>query len=200
MKKIVFSFAFAILSLVAVQAQTLKPGDKAPNFSLKNVDGKTVSLSDYKKEKGVIVIFSCNTCPYVVAYEDRMIELHRKFSKLGYPVIAINPNNPEVSKGDSFEAMQVRAKEKAFPFAYLFDEKQEIFPKYGATRTPEVFLLKKVKKEFVVAYTGTIDDNYKDKNEVKEKYLENAVNAVKEGKTPVPATTKAIGCGIKVKK
>ena len=200
MKKILFTLALIASVVLFAEAQSIKPGEKAPTFSLKGVDGKTVSLSDYNKEKGVILIFSCNTCPYVVAYEDRIIELHNKFAPNGFPVVAINPNNPELSEGDSFEAMQKRAKEKSFPFPYLFDAKQEIFPKYGATRTPEVFLLKNTGNGFEVAYTGTIDDNYKDANEVKEKFVENAVKAVLKGTTPETATTKAIGCGIKVKK
>ena len=200
MRKIIFAFAFIAMAMLSANAQALQPGAKAPSFSLKGVDGKTVSRSDYNDSKGVILIFTCNTCPYVVAYEDRMIALHNKFAPKGYPVVTINPNDPELSKGDSYEAMQQRAKEKSFPFPYLFDEKQEIFPKYGATRTPEVFLLKKVNDEFIVVYTGTIDDNYKDESEVKEKFAANAVKATMKGETPNPATTKAIGCTIKVKK
>ncbi len=173
-------------------------GDVATDFRLKNVDGKMVSLSDYKDAKGYIVIFSCNTCPYVVAYEDRMIELDRKYKSKGYPVIAINPNNPKLSPGDSFENMQVRAKEKGFSFPYVFDEKQEIFPQYGATRTPHVYLLEKTSKGNVVRYIGAIDDNFKDAGAVKEKFLENAVDALLSKKEVPVKTTKAIGCTIKV--
>lgn len=172
-------------------------GDLAADFKLKNVDGKMVSLSDFKDAKGYIVIFSCNTCPYVVAYEDRMNELDQKYKSKGYPVIAINPNNPELSPGDSFEKMQVRAKEKGFTFPYVFDEKQEVFPQYGATRTPHVYLLEKTSKGNVVRYIGTIDDNYRDATAVKEKFLENAVDALLNKKEIPVKTTKAIGCTIK---
>lgn len=173
-------------------------GDVATDFSLKNVDGKMVSLEDYKDAKGYIVIFSCNTCPYVVAYEDRMIELHNKYNKKGFPVIAINPNNPKLSPGDSYEKMQERSKEKNFPFAYVFDAKQEIFPQYGATRTPHVYLLEKTTKGNVVRYIGAIDDNFKDASAVKETFLENAINALMNKKEVPVKTTRAIGCTIKV--
>lgn len=200
MRKIFITLALFASVVMLTEAQSIKPGEKAPAFSLKGVDGKTVSLSDYNKEKGVILIFSCNTCPYVVAYEDRIIELHNKFAPKGFPVVAINSNNPELSKGDSFEEMKKKARDKSFTFPYLFDEKQDIFPKYGATRTPEVFLLKNTGNGFEVVYTGTIDDNYKSAGEAKEKYVENAVKAVLKGISPEIPVTKAIGCGIKVKK
>lgn len=174
-------------------------GDVATDFKLKNVDGKMVSLADYKEAKGFIVIFSCNTCPYVVAYEDRMIDLHNAYAPKGFPVIAINPNDPEVSPGDSFEKMQERAKEKNFPFAYVFDEKQEVYPQYGATRTPHVYLLEKTDKGNIVRYIGAIDDNFRDASAVQERFLENAIDAIlNKEKVPVK-TTRAIGCTIKVK-
>lgn len=175
----------------------LKIGDTAPDFRLKNVDGKMVSLADYKDAKGYIVIFSCNHCPFVIKYEDRMIALHREFAPKGYPVIAINPNDPEVQPADSFDKMVERAKEKNFPFAYLFDEGQKVFPQYGATRTPHVFLLDKQRK---VRYIGAIDDNVEDPDKVEEQYLANAIIALENGLDPDPAFTKAIGCTIKVKK
>lgn len=174
-------------------------GDAATDFKLKNVDGKIISLADYKDVKGYIVIFSCNTCPYVVAYEDRMIELHHTYSKKGFPVIAINPNDPELSPGDSFEKMQERAKEKKFPFAYLFDEKQEVFPQYGATRTPHVYLLEKTNEGNIVRYIGAIDDNFKDATAVQERFLENAIDAILKNEEIPVKTTRAIGCTIKVK-
>ena len=96
----------------------MKVGDTAPDFALKNIDGKTVSLADYTNAKGYVVIFTCNTCPYAVMYEQRIIELHDKYAAKGYPVIAINPNDPDVKPGDSFEKMQQRAAAKEFPFIY----------------------------------------------------------------------------------
>ncbi len=176
-------------------------GDKASDFSLKNVDGSTVSLSDYSKAKGVVVVFTCNHCPFAVAYQDRLIAIDKKYKEKGYPVIAINPNDPEIVPGDSYKEMQKRAKEKSYSFPYLFDEKQEVFKQYGATRTPHVFLLQKNSTgEPIVKYIGTIDDNYEDADAVTQTYLTDALDALIAGKNPDPNFTKAIGCTIKVKK
>lgn len=173
-------------------------GDTAADFSLKNVDGKMVSLSDFENAKGFLVIFTCNTCPYSVAYEDRINALDAKYKPLGVPVIAINPNNPEKKPGDSFAAMKTRAEEKGFTFPYLLDEGQKIYPQYGATRTPHVYLLEKTLKGNVVKYMGAIDDNNRDASEVEEKFVENAVDSMLAGKEIKTTTTRAIGCSIKV--
>lgn len=172
-------------------------GDYASDFALPNIDGKTVSLSDFKEAKGFLVIFTCNTCPYAVAYEDRIIALDKKYKTLGVPVIAINPNNPEIQPKDSFTHMQKRAEEKGFTFPYLLDEGQEVYPKYGATRTPHVFLLEKTDKGNLVRYIGAIDDNYGDPASVKQRYVEMAVDAMLNGGDIDPTTTRAIGCSIK---
>ncbi|CAM1351277.1 AhpC/TSA family protein [Tenacibaculum ascidiaceicola] len=177
-----------------------KIGDEASDFALKNIDGKMVSLADYKEAKGFIVVFTCNMCPYSVANEDRLIALDKKYKQKGFPVIAINPNDPEVSKGDSFEAMKVRAKEKGFTFPYLFDEGQKVYPKYGATRTPHVYILNKKKGRLIVEYIGAIDDNTRDENNVKERFVENAVEALLKGEKPTKTDTRAIGCSIKDKR
>lgn len=199
MKRMIVILATTLLA-TSLFAQGLKVGDKAPDFRLKNVDGKMVSLSDYGKAKGFIVIFSCNHCPYVKAYEDRMIDLHKKYEPKGFPVIAINSNDPEVVPEDSFDKMVERAKQKKFPFVYLFDEGQKVYPQYGAARTPHVYVLSKQGKDFIVEYIGAIDDNYKEPSEVKEKYVEQAVDALLAGKKPSTTETKAVGCTIKVKK
>lgn len=190
-----------MLCVLSLNAQPVAIGSVAPGFSLKNVDGTTVSLSDYAKEKGVMVIFSCNPCPYALAYEDRIISLHNEFAPQGVPVVLINSNDPVQQPADSFEEMKKRAAEKNYPFPYLVDEGQHVYPAYGATRTPELFLLKNEGDgKFVVAYSGTVDDNYKDAAAVKMPYAANAIRAILAGKTPDPATTVAVGCGIKAKK
>lgn len=198
--KRLFLMLMATFMVAGLYAQGLKIGDKAPDFRLKNVDGKMVSLADYTQAKGFIVIFSCNHCPFVKAYEDRMIALHEKYASKGFPVIAINSNDPEVVPEDSFDKMVERAQQKKFPFVYLFDEGQKIYPLYGAARTPHVYILSKRANDLVVEYIGTIDDNYKDASAVKEKYVENAVDALLSGKKPAVTETKAVGCSIKVKK
>lgn len=174
----------------------LAVGDIAPDFSLKNVDGKMVSLESLGDVNGYIVIFTCNHCPYAVMYEDRLIALHETYAAKGYPVVAINPNDPAVMPEDGFEEMKVRADEKKFPFVYLFDGAQKLYPQYGATRTPHVYLLDKERK---VQYIGAIDDSPKDESAVEEKYLEKAITALSKGEKPDPNFTKAIGCSIKKK-
>ena len=174
-----------------------KVGDVATGFKLKNVDNKMVSLSDYADAKGFIVIFTCNHCPYAKAYESRIIGLNHKYASQGYPVIAINPNDPKVEPQDSFEGMQQRAKEKGFTFPYLFDEGQKIYPLYGATRTPHVFVLQKENGKNIVRYIGAIDDNYADASDVSHKYVEEAVDALLSNKPVAQSSTVAIGCSIK---
>jgi peroxiredoxin len=174
-----------------------KIGDKAEDFSLKNVDGKMVSLASLPNTKGFIIVFTCNGCPYAQAYEQRIIDLHKKYAPQGYPVVAINPNDATAATADSYEKMQQRAKSKKYPYVYLLDEKQEVFPKFGATRTPQVYVLDKDK---IVKYMGGIDDNADDASAVKVKYVENAIEAIKASKTPDPTSTKAIGCSIKKKR
>ncbi len=174
-----------------------KVGDLAEDFSLKNIDETMVSLSDYKDAKGFIIAFTCNTCPYAVMYEDRIIALNEKYASKGYPVIAIMPNNTDVKPGDNFDAMKSRAKSKGFTFPYLIDEKQDVYPKYGATKTPHIFILQKTSKGNVVQYIGAIDDNYKDASAVNTKYVENAVDALLNGKKVKQTETRAIGCSIK---
>jgi len=196
--KTMLTFLFALMSLSVIQAQGYKVGDKASDFKLKNVDGKYVSLSDFPDAKGFVVIFTCNHCPFAKAYQDRIIEIDKTYKTKGYPVIAINPNDPKIVPEDSFEAMVQRSKEKDYTFPYLFDENQTIYKMYGATRTPHVFLLKKDKtKGLEVKYIGTIDDNYQDPAAVKQKYLANAIDALLADKLPNPDFTKAIGCSIK---
>jgi len=174
-----------------------KIGDSATDFQLKGVDGKMVSMSDYLDAKGFIVIFTCNTCPYSVRYEDRIIALNKKYKEKGFRVIAINPNDPSVSNGDSFKAMQKRAKDKGFTFPYLVDEGQKIYPQYGANKTPHVFVLNKESDLFKVAYIGAIDNNSYDARSANIKYVEDAVDALLANKTPQVTNTVAVGCSIK---
>ena len=174
-----------------------QPGDKATDFKLKSVDGKNYSMSDYKDAKGFIVVFTCNTCPFAVKYEDRVNALAKKYKPKGYVLLAINSNDPEVQPDDTFPKMQAKAKAEGFVFPYLVDEGQKIYPQYGATKTPHVFLLD---KNLIVKYIGAIDDNPDDAPAVKEKYLENAIASLESGRDPSPSVTKAIGCSIKAKK
>lgn len=176
-----------------------KIGDEAADFNLKNIDDQMVSLANFKDAKGFIVIFTCNHCPYAKAYEDRIVALNNKYATLGYPVVAINPNDPSVQPEDSFDAMKIRAKEKNFTFPYLFDEGQKIYPQFGATKTPHVFILNKENNKNIVKYIGTIDNNYEDANAVTERYVDAAIDALLAGKEIEQTTTVAVGCTIKTK-
>lgn len=194
MKKLPVLLLLMAFGLILSAQEGYKVGDVATDFSLKNVDNTMKSLESYPDAKGYIVVFTCNHCPFSVLYEDRLINIHNKYAAKGYPVIAINPNDPKASTGDSFEKMIERSNEKEFPFDYLFDDGQKIYPQYGATRTPHVFLLDANR---VVKYIGAIDDNARDAESVGVKYLEDAIEALMEGKDPEISFTKAIGCTIK---
>ena len=193
-------FTVFALSAITLSAQPISVGSIAPDFSLKNIDGSTISLSDYSNEKGVMVIFSCNPCPYVIAYEDRIIDLHNRYASQGYPVVLINPNDAEKQPVDSMDEMRKRADDKNYPFPYLKDEDQSVYQAYGASKTPEIFLLKNNGDgNYTVVYTGTVDDNYKDASSVNVSYASNAVEALLKGENPDPASTVAIGCTIVAK-
>lgn len=198
MKKLTLTTMMVLMAAVLLHAE-IKPGENAIPFSLKNVDGTTVSLSDYNDQKGVILIFTCNPCPFAKAYEQRIIQLHRKYADEGFPVVTINPNDDELSPEDTFENMKKRAADKSYPFPYLKDETQEIYKAYGATRTPHVFLLQNDGGTFKVAYVGAIDDNAMDASSVGQRYLEKAIGALMAGELPEPTYTKAVGCTIKTK-
>jgi peroxiredoxin len=188
------------------KTQGYQVGDEAIGFSLKNASntitgiGETVSLKDYKNSDGYIIIFTCNHCPFAKAYEDRIIDLHKKYAPKGYPVIAINPNDAVSYPDDNYANMKVRSKEKGFNFAYLHDVTQKVATAYGATKTPHVYLLEKKGDKNYVRYIGAIDDNTYTPEEVTEKYLENAVDALISGKKVEKNFTRAVGCSIKWKK
>ncbi len=174
-------------------------GDTVKDFSLKNIDGKMVSLSDYKSAKGFIVTFTCNTCPYANGYETRIMDLDKKYASKGFPVIAINPNDVERVPEDSMEAMKIRSTEKGYTFPYLRDDSQEVAQTFGATKTPHVYVLSNKGGIFTVEYIGAIDDNPNDPDHVDQRYVADAVDALIAGKSPSVKEKRAIGCTIKWK-
>lgn len=175
----------------------IHPGDKAPNFSLLGTDGKMHTLPELKGIHGCLVIFTCNHCPFSQAYETRIIQLHKRYAPKGIPVIAINPNDSLREPDDSYSNMVARSHVKKYPFHYLADFSQAIALAYGATRTPHLFLLD---AQGVIQYIGSIDDNFEEPENVKEKYVEQAIEELLAGRTITRPITKAIGCGIKWKK
>ena len=170
---------------------------KAPDFSLKGTDGKTYSLASFKDAKALVVVFSCNHCPYVKAYEDRMVAIQRDYQAKGVRFAVINSNDDKNYPEDSFEKMVSRAKEKGFNFPYLRDDSQNVARAYGATHTPHLFVFGPDRH---LAYTGKIDDNWENPSAVKQHFLRSALDAIVAGRKPDPSETHAIGCTIKWKK
>lgn len=192
------ALCFVLLSgfILRPLADGYNVGDKAADFKLRNIDGKMVSLADNKAAKGYIVVFTCNTCPFAKAYESRIVDLNTKYAPKGYPVVAINPNDPAVAPGDSYADMQ----KKKYAFPYLVDDNQQVAKAFGATRTPHLYVLTKKGADFVVSYIGAIDDNSEDAKLAKTKYVENAMTEILAGKPATTSSTKAIGCTIKWKR
>jgi peroxiredoxin len=169
-------------------------GARAVPFSLIGVDDRTHSLADYAEKPVLVVIFSCNHCPYVRAWEDRMVALQAEYAARGVQFLVINANDPAKYPEDDFPSMKRRAAEKGFNFPYLYDETQEIARAYGATRTPEVFVFD---SERLLRYHGAIDDNHENPQAVTRHYLREALDAVLSGTQPAAAQTPPVGCTIK---
>ena len=174
----------------------LKPGDHWIPFTLPGVDHRQHALTDFDDKQAIAVIFSCNHCPYVRAWEDRMVQIQADYAAKGVQLIAINANDARKYPDDSFSKMKDRAEEKGFNFPYLYDETQQIARAYGAERTPEVFLFD---KSGVLRYHGAIDDNFEGPDAAKHHYLRAALDAVLTSREPDTAQTAPVGCTIKWK-
>lgn len=200
--KNVFPLLFALLFASGLFAQKgYAPGERIAEFSLQDaVSGRSVSLQDYADRKGLIVVFTCNSCPYAKAYEQRIMALERDFGVMGYPVIAVNPNDPGRVPEDRPEAMKERAEERGYTFPYLIDAKQKLAQRFAAGKTPELYLLKKRKDGgFELVYHGAIDDSPMNPEGAKKHYVADAIRALESGRTPMPESSPAIGCTIKWK-
>jgi peroxiredoxin len=199
MRIIALLFCFLLISCSQSNEiiTTLEPGDTAPGFTLKNVDGEMVSPEDYPDAKGFVVVFTCNTCPVAQEYEDRLIALGRKYNSRGYPLLAINPNPPGFFSGESYKKMQKKAKTKGFSFPYLYDEGQKVTNQYGARVTPHIFLLKKEGSGYKVAYTGALDNDTWNRMPEKTLFVENAIAHLEAGEEIKVPLTKAVGCEVK---
>lgn len=195
------ALALGILASVAAADDAVKGlaiGSPVPmaGYKLKNVDGSEITLKEVMGQKGTLVVFTCNHCPFAQAWEERIVKLGNEYSTKGIGVIAVNSNDPEVVPDDGFEAMQTRAKERKMTYPYAVDRGSKLAEAFGATRTPEAFLFDAGGK---LVYHGTIDDNYKEADKVTKNFLKDALAAVSEGKAVTTAETKSIGCGIKFK-
>jgi len=177
--------------------ENLKLGLPAPDFNLIGVDDKNYSLSSFADKEALIIIFSCNHCPYVKAYEGRMKQIEEGYSGKGVAIVAINSNDAVNYPEDSFEEMKKRADIENFNFVYLRDEEQSIAKAYNATHTPEIFLFDKERK---LAFHGKIDDNWQESDKVVNNYLRDALDELLERKEISVPETFTIGCTIKWKK
>ena len=164
---------------------------------LKGVDGKEVTVADLAGKNGTLVVFTCNACPWVKKWENRIAAIGNAAVKRGIGVVAINANDPSLNAEDSYEEMVKRAKKLGLKFPYTVDATSDVARAYGATRTPEAFLFDASGK---LVYHGTIDDNANDAKAVKQSYLRQAVDAVAAGKAVPMAETKSLGCSIKFRK
>ena len=200
-------FALLLLPLIAitfgciwqangVSNDLLQIGDSAPltNYKMEDISGLEVDLASLQKENGLVVIFSCNTCPFVIAWEDRYNLIAEQCNKSNVGLVAVNSNEAKREGDDSKEAMKSHAKEKGYNFKYVVDANSELAKAFGATKTPQVFLLD---KDLKLVYTGAIDDNLKNVEKVEHYYLKDAINNLIAGKKIDPNVTKALGCSIK---
>lgn len=176
--------------------KTLSLGSKIPEFDLPAIDDKDYNLNSFKESEGLVIIFSCNHCPYVQAYEGRMKSIQDEYKDKGITVIAINPNDATTHPDDSFENMKKRAAEQKFNFLYLRDEAQTAAKAFDATHTPEIFLFDKERK---LKYHGRIDDNWQEPDKAVNKYLKNAIDEMLDGKEVSVPETYSIGCTVKWK-
>jgi peroxiredoxin len=174
--------------------RSLQPGEHAPDFSLPAVDGSTYTLASFAGKPLLIVVFSCNHCPYVQAYEDRLVGIQRDYAAQGVQLVAINSNDDRNYPEDSFEQMVQRAKHKGYNFPYLRDTSQAVARSFGATHTPHLFVFDRQRR---LRYTGKIDDNWQQPRAVTQHYLRDALEAILHDSDPANPITHAIGCTIK---
>lgn len=174
----------------------MKTGDPAPAFSLPGTDGRSHSLAGFSGKAVLVVVFSCNHCPYVQAYEDRLVAVQHDYAGRGVQLVAINSNDDVNYPEDSFEQMVARAKARGFNFPYLRDASQRVARAYGATHTPQLFVFD---RERALRYTGKIDDNWQHPQAVTRRYLRDVIDALLADRAPAESQTHAIGCTIKWK-
>ncbi|HZY70030.1 MAG TPA: thioredoxin family protein [Thermoplasmata archaeon] len=172
----------------------LHPGDPAPDFDLPNVDGKRVKMHDYDRDPFLLVVFWCNHCPYVQAWEGRMLELARRYRSKGVATVLINANDPVAYPDDRPERMVERARSKSYPAPYLWDETQSVAHAYGALVTPHPMLFDRDRR---LLFQGRIDDNNDHPDAVKHRFLEAALDAAIAGKRPEPTERSVLGCSVK---
>lgn len=171
----------------------LHPGDLAPEFALPDVDGRTHRLSDFR-QRFLLVTFWCNHCPYVQAWESRLIDLGRRYGPKGVDFVLINANDDRAYPADGIEGMRDRAKEKGYPFPYLRDASQDVARAYGALVTPHPMLFDRERR---LVFQGRIDDSHDRPERVKERFLESALDHALSGRPVNPPELPVLGCTVK---
>ncbi|TAE33561.1 MAG: thioredoxin family protein [Cytophagales bacterium] len=201
-----FGLTLVALSLVATLSMAQTPvakgyavGDVVADFQVRNIDNQFIALNKYANQKGIVVVFMANHCPFAKAYEDRLMAIHNRFAPQGFPVLAVQASDVAAYPEDAYETVQSRSRERGFPFPYTIDEIQAVARAFGATRTPQVFVLTVANGKFVVRYSGAIDDNPQDAAGVQKRHLEDALNSLLAGQSVTTNTTRPIGCAIKWK-
>ena len=194
----IFVLALFVLAFAPAITEELEIGKKAPKTELKmkDVSGKQLSLNDMKGKNGLLVVFSCNTCPWVINWQDRYNEIHELARKNNVGMVAVNSNEAQRDEDDSFSAMVEHAKANGYTFNYVVDNNSELADAFGATRTPHIFLFN---KDMKLVYRGAIDDNAKNKSAVEKPYLKNAIESMVKGQEIDPSSTRSLGCTIKRK-
>ena len=197
MKKFISLILIGCLTIRS--AKELDLGSILPlgDIKMADISGKDISLNDAKGKNGLLVIFSCNTCPWVIAWEDRYVELAETYKDKGVGIVAINSNEKQFETVDSMEEMQAHAKEQGYNFYYTMDNGSKLASEFGATRTPHIYLFDKKDK---LVYRGAIDDNARKPDQVENTYLADAIDNMLAGSAIDPAATKALGCAIKFAK
>jgi glutathione peroxidase-family protein len=197
MKKFISLILIGCLTILS--AKELDLGSILPlgDIKMADISGKDVSLNDAKGKNGLLVIFSCNTCPWVIAWEDRYVELADTYKDKGVGIVAINSNEKQFETVDSMKEMQAHAKEQGYNFYYTMDNGSKLASEFGATRTPHIYLFDKKDK---LVYRGAIDDNARKPDKVENTYLADAIDNMLAGSAIDPAATKALGCAIKFAK
>jgi len=197
MKKFISLILIGCLTILS--AKELDLGSILPlgDIKMADISGKDVSLNDAKGKNGLLVIFSCNACPWVIAWEDRYVELADMYKDKGVGIVAINSNETQFENVDSMEEMQAHAKEQGYNFYYTMDNGSKLASEFGATRTPHIYLFDKKDK---LVYRGAIDDNARKPDKVENTYLADAIDNMLAGSAIDPAATKALGCAIKFAK
>jgi peroxiredoxin len=204
MAKVIYSFFLSLILLLSFGFKNEEPkksmlGKEINNFTLKNINRRFVSLNDYKNAKGFAIMFTCNHCPFAKLYSKRMNQLNKKYAALGVPLLAINSMDTLLYEEETFDQMQLKAKNNQFNFPYLFDETQNVGKQFNAEHTPQVFVVWKENNKWVIKYAGAFDDNGEHPEKAKH-YVANAIDDLLKNKPVKNPETQSFGCRIYYRK